>query len=315
MPAGYAHLMITDKALDGFRRDEAIDKGLRGYPLKISHFVQLGCLGPDYPYLDFFQPSQKAWADHMHYDLTGDLLKTFARKLVELKASHQYGDEFTIPFCWTLGYISHVTADLVVHPVIFNIVGPYVGNEPDHRHCEMIQDAFIYNRIRNGAEIKYSALLDVVKNASDPNDEDKINPFLRSFWEYALRTHFTDDYATNSPKVDAWHDYFEDFLGFAGSPSLIGRFVDPDHKFTYKRSNEITADERKRFLEDLPLPDGSRRDYVTLFEIAVSRVLERWTTLAKGLALGEADGFVAGVKNCDLDTGKEKDTGKLTYWV
>lgn len=306
--------MITDRGLLRFCADESVEKGLRGFAYKRSPFVQLGCLGPDYPYLDLLQSSQKAWADHMHYDLTGDLQKTFARKLVELRKSHQLGEEFVIPFCWTLGYISHVTADLVVHPVVENIVGPYEGNETEHRHCEMIQDSFIYNKVRNGAEIENSAFLDVVQRSSDPEDVDKIHPVLRRFWEDALRDHFADEYATNTPKIDDWHDHFETFLGLASKPLFVGKLLDPHHMFTYKRSNEITTDERKKFIEDLPFPDRSHRSYEALFDIAVERVSEKWILLVKDLELGRVQDLVPLAKNCNLDTGKDKETNKLFYW-
>ena len=307
--------MITDKALERFRGDETVEKRLRGHSLRRSQFVQLGCLGPDYPYLDLLQSSQKAWADHMHYDVTGDLQKTFARRLVELNKSHKYGEEFVIPFCWTLGYISHVTADLVVHPVVERIVGPYHGNETEHRHCEMIQDSFIYNKIRNGAEIEHSALLDVVQGSSDPEDEDKIHPILRRFWDDALRTHFTAEYASNTPRIDDWHDHFEDFLGFAGRPLFVGKILDPSHKFTYKRSKEITTKEKTTFIEDLPFPDNTRRDYMILFNMAVERVVEKWIVLAQDLEQGRVEEIVTMVKNCNLDTGKDIETDTLFYWV
>ncbi|MEI8665216.1 zinc dependent phospholipase C family protein [Pseudoalteromonas sp. B28] len=38
-------------------------------------YLELGCVAPDYPYLAVAQPSQNAWADLMHYEHTGDLLK------------------------------------------------------------------------------------------------------------------------------------------------------------------------------------------------------------------------------------------------
>ncbi|RJR46222.1 MAG: hypothetical protein C4576_11065 [Desulfobacteraceae bacterium] len=315
MPAGYAHLMITDKALARFCTDESVEKGLRGVAYKRSQFVQLGCLGPDYPYLDLYRSSQKVWADHMHYDFTGDLQKSFARKLIELKKSHQLTEGFVIPFCWTLGYISHVTADLVVHPVVEKIVGPYEGNETEHRQCEMIQDSFIYNKVRNGAEIEHSALLDVVKRSSDPEDEDKIHPVLRRFWDETLRDHFAEEYAKNAPRIDDWHDHFEEFLGFAGKPMFVGKILDPKHKFTYKRSDKITAEERRMFLEDLPFPDGSRRRYETLFDMTIEHVLEKWTILVKDLEQGKVQGLIPMVRNCNLDTGKDKETDQLFYWV
>ena len=147
MPGGYAHLMITEQCLERFARDPNVPRELRGSALTHSHFIHLGSVSPDYPYLDIFQPNQKCWADHMHYRHTGDALKSMAEKLLGLRESGMQTEEFLIPWCWTLGYLSHVTADLTVHPVVSQIVGPYQGNEAKHRNCEMIQDSFIYNKI------------------------------------------------------------------------------------------------------------------------------------------------------------------------
>jgi hypothetical protein len=58
----------------------------------------------------------------MHHQHTGDVIKTMAQKLLELGRGDFQKEEFVIPFCWTLGYLSHVTADLDVHPVVSNIV-------------------------------------------------------------------------------------------------------------------------------------------------------------------------------------------------
>lgn len=168
MPGTYAHLIITEKALDQFRANQDIHPNLRSYVLTHSHFVHLGCVGPDYPYLDIVQPKQKDWSDHRHYHHTEDVIKSMARKLLDLWLQGFKKEEFVIPFCWTLGYLSHVAADLVVHPVVLNIIGPYKGNEEKHRYCEMIQDAFIYHLIRRGAEIEHNALMDIIEVCSDP---------------------------------------------------------------------------------------------------------------------------------------------------
>ena len=307
--------MITDKAIEAFGKDPTIGRTLRSAVLLYSHFVQLGSVGPDYPYLDFFQPDQKKWADHMHYDSTGDLIKTVAAKLLKLSLPNMDEDEFMIPFCWALGYISHVTADLVVHPVVFDIVGPYEGHEADHRYCEMIQDAFIYNKVRNGAEIKQSELLTVIQNASSPDDREKIHPLLREFWKDALHDHFVQEYGENPPDVDEWHDDFAEWLGVAGRPLFVGRILDPDHTYTYKKSTEITTDERARFLINLPLPNGTRGNYETdIFPKAVRAVLRKWTLLAAGIADAKLDAFISEISNADLDTGRDVATGKLIYW-
>ena len=59
MPAAYAHLLITDKALERFRDEQGVDEKLCGSALTHSHFAYLGSLSPDYPYLDILQPRQK----------------------------------------------------------------------------------------------------------------------------------------------------------------------------------------------------------------------------------------------------------------
>jgi hypothetical protein len=123
MPAASAHLMITDEALVRLRTDSSIDRALRGTLFTHSHFVRLGCVSPDLAYLDFYQPAQHVWADHMHYDATGDVLKAMATRLLAAKRAGLESPAFAVPLSWTLGYLSHVAGDLVVHPVVRTIVG------------------------------------------------------------------------------------------------------------------------------------------------------------------------------------------------
>ncbi len=315
MPGTYAHLMITEEALRGFSTDPAINRVLRGVTLTHSQYVHLGSVSPDYPYLDLLQPAQKCWGDHMHYRHTGDAVKGMASQLAETGASRFEEEEFVIPFCWTLGYLSHVTADLVVHPVVFNIVGPYKGNETEHRHCEMIQDSFIYNKIRRGAEIRHNQLMEIIQTCSDPENPQRINPFLNDFWADILLALFPDDSEETPPEIDQWHCQFENWIGFAGDPLFVGRIMDPNHKFTYKKSTEINSDEKKRFLEAVPLPGGKIGRYERdVFPKAVDEVRKKWTLLAQGLSGNSVDDFFTVVTNCDLDTGKDLQYSELVYW-
>lgn len=315
MPGTYAHLMITERALDSFKSEGSINQKLRGYVLTNSHFVSLGSVAPDYAYLDLMQPRQKDWADHMHYDFTGELVKTFSRSLLSLREQGLENESFIVPFCWTLGYISHVTADLVVHPIVMGIVGEYKGHEADHRHCEMIQDAFIYHKVRNGAEIEHSQLMEILKNCSNPENDDEIHPALKVFWENALRTHFQRDFTENPPQIDKWHDRFEDFISIAGDPPFIGRIADPNHKFTYKKSYEITPEERNRFLDSVPLPSGGGGSYETdAFPKAVTHVLDRWLLIAKCIQSGDLAAFLLSTEDCNLDTGEKIKTAKYEFW-
>ncbi len=314
MPAAYAHAVITDRALGQYRDAPGVDPPFKAAALRASHFTRLGCISPDYPYLDLLQFGQASWADHMHYDHTGDLVQTMARRLMELKGQGMERPEFAIPFAWTLGYISHVTADLVVHPVVRSIVGDYASNKDEHRHCEMIQDVYIYHRVRGGAEIRQSYLLETLTSCSNPADPNRIHPILAGFWGEAFRQHFVSEYATNPPDIDRWHISYREFLGAAGRPLFLGR-LDPAHKFTYKLTTEITPDERQRFLEALPLPGGRSGTYDALFDKAVGDVLSQWVALTRGLGSGSLGPFLAGTPNCNLDTGEVGASPQLRYWA
>jgi hypothetical protein len=315
MPGAYVHLMMTEKALEWFRGNQDIPESLRGSVLTHSHFVHPGSVGPDYPYLDIVQPRQKLWADHMHYWHTGDAIKTMARRLLDLWPQGLQKEEFIIPFCWTLGYLSHVTGDLVVHPIVLNIAGSYAGHETEHRHCEMIQDAFIYHLIRHEAEIEHSGLMRIIQLCSKPGDKDKIHPILLAFWSDILKAHFPKDFEEHRPDIDQWHDQLEDWIGVAGRPLFVGRIIDPNHKYTYKRSDEIMAKERESFLDRLPLPEGEFGTYErAVFTKAVGHVTDQWAFLSKGILIGNIDQFLSGITNADLDTGRDLQTGDLVHW-
>jgi hypothetical protein len=238
-----------------------------------------------------------------------------AKTLLNLGAQGFQKEEFIIPFCWTLGYLSHVTTDLVVHPVVQNIVGPYEGNEDRHRYCEMIQDVFVYHLVRRGAEIEHSELINIMQICSHPGDKDKIHPILLSFWRDVLKAHFPKDYQENRPDIDEWHDQFEDWMKIAGRPVFVGPILDPQHRLTYKKSTEITLTEREASLDRLPLPDGKFGTYERdVFPKAVENVTDQWVFLSKGIFIGNIDQFLSGVTNGDLDTGRDLQTGDLIYW-
>jgi hypothetical protein len=101
----------------------------------------------------------------------------------------------------------------------------------------------------------------------------------------------------------------------AGRPLFVGRIFDPNHKYTYKKSVEITPKEGESFLNKLPLPNGEFGTYERdLFPKVVEHVIDQWVFLSKGIFIGNVDQFLSGVPNCDLDTGRDLETGILVYW-
>ena len=190
MAGTFTHWMIVEEALDELTNSSGAPK----YFAKIlgkNHFVVLGAAGPDYPYLNEILLNlfkHHSWADRMHYEKVDSFVIQAMRNLLRRR-----GEDFDICLAWLCGYVSHVIADTVIHPVVNAIVGPYIFNADEHRHCEMIQDSFIFHHI-TGNEIRYAAPEDkgggylwLLKMCSDPGDEDRIHPAIRSFWSETLQ--------------------------------------------------------------------------------------------------------------------------------
>ena len=67
-----------------------------------------------------------------------------------------------------------MTTDMTIHPVVELRVGPYKGNEGEHRRCEMHQDAFIFPRVMNVGDTGLSEHLATgigACHAADDEDE------------------------------------------------------------------------------------------------------------------------------------------------
>ncbi|MGO9019664.1 MAG: zinc dependent phospholipase C family protein [Syntrophobacteraceae bacterium] len=319
MPAGYAHFMISNEAIKAIRGQANIDPGLLNLFDSHLHFIHIGSVAPDYPYLDLglLDSKQKLWADHMHYEFTGDMLMSMASKLLEAKKTYGIDyDEFVLPFSWASGYLSHVTADLAVHPFIYANVGSYKGHEDNHRELEMIQDAFIYKKI-TGEEIRESKFISGARLCSDPDDDEKIHPILAKFWGPLLDDLFPHEYEIIPPVIDHWHKYYLKSMNFAGDPPFLGRaisnLINPEAPYTYNPTDKMSDADKALYYKEHRLPDGKFGTYeIDVFPKAVSMVAEKWTLLCKGLSSGDLGPFEKAVVNCDMDTGLK--TAEFAYW-
>lgn len=314
MPAPYAHFKISDLALDKFIANEEVPSELRSFAEHHSQYIHLGSVAPDYPYLDIENPEQKIWADHMHYDHTGDMLKSMARRLISEAKNGLNRNEFLIPFCWTLGYISHVTADLVVHPVVASCVGSYAGHESEHKECEMIQDSYIYHEYTS-KEIKESRLIDDLVNHSS-RDSDHIDSLVRTFWEELLYRYFKRDciHRETYPQIDSWHHSYTAILKEDGGIQKFARaFKDiTGMALTYLDTSDIIGWKMSRYVKDLHYPDETTCNYDDVFNIAVNHVAEQWALLTREIATGDSSFFSSKIVNCNLDTGFKMI--ELAFW-
>ncbi|MEI8634051.1 zinc dependent phospholipase C family protein [Vibrio sp. PP-XX7] len=119
--------------------------------LTVYHrYVEMGSVSPDFPYLNFSylsitESNQADWANRMHYEQVGELLRRMIRHVSALR-----GEPQDRTFAWLSGFLAHVIMDITIHPIIELKVGDYRQNKQQHRLCEMHQDAYVWQRMGLG---------------------------------------------------------------------------------------------------------------------------------------------------------------------
>ena len=166
-------------------------------------FCELGAISPDYPYLDIAHPDACQWADRMHYQKTGDMVKAGIDLIRKLDGPSQQKT-----FAWLLGYTSHVVTDVTIHPVVELKVGEYQKNKGRHRICEMHQDAYIFQRLNIG-EIGLAEHLDSGIWGCCAPWQRKARHGVAGTWQRMLEVCYADAYQTQPPVIDDWHGSFK----------------------------------------------------------------------------------------------------------
>lgn len=309
MPGAYTHISMANHAsarkslekLANFPKEALIACG------KFREYCELGAVSPDYPYLKVSSSEAAKWADKMHYERTGDMIKAATRRLAAMPS----GDAKSKCIAWLLGYTSHVGMDVTLHPIVNICVGgPYETHKNEHRWCEMNQDVYIYFRIM-GLQVNYAEHLDSgIALCSEPNGD--LNRDVAALWTSALEEVHPEFYSANPPDPQAWHSWFKVAVGkIAESRWLesISRHVAPDAKLIYPRLEDVDL----TFVENLLGPDGQHRDFSELFEVALGNVHRLWRAVSDG-TLGINDDFEQVIGNWNLDTGEDDTTKKLVFW-
>jgi len=305
MPGAYAHLSVVN---DAQKLAEAVGLGNETlYHLSLNlKFVELGAVSPDYPYLAL-KAGQKKWADNMHYANTAKLMQAGVAAIPRLPQQAQ--GRATV---WLLGLAAHIATDMTIHPVVELRVGPYQGNEAEHRRCEMHQDAFIFPRVMNVGETGLSEHLATgIATCHAPDDEDALDPAVRHVWMEMLEAAYPGQGAAQGASPDAWHNGFRGVLSaMAGVNHLfpIARHVSTKLNLTYPTEAEIDDS----FILQLKTPEGPM-DYQAIYERARANVLLVWKGLDQALEQGGSDALDR-LENWNLDTGRSVQTGQLVFW-
>jgi hypothetical protein len=306
MAGTFTHWMVVEEALrkyNGFSQKSPYFSTIFG----LNHFVCLGAVGPDYPYLTELLANYlkiHSWADRMHYENTGEFVRHGIGNLLALN-----GDAFNTCLAWLCGFATHLVTDSVIHPVVQAIVGPYIFNKTEHRRCELTRDSYIFNDIK-GFDLRYADYVELFRMCSDPGNADKISPYLSGFWAQTLKeSHPTATQWFDKVDPDTWHRNFLSRIGSASDPMPVFRHFEEEENLAYKTTNEITPEERQRFIDQVRLPGNKTGEFKKdAFNKAVDTVVETWRRLFDDIENKKPDGPAGYIKNWNLDTGVDEDS-------
>lgn len=304
MAGGFAHMTAVNAFCDDRRLGPLAMPQEAKCAFKMNvKFCELGAVAPDYPYMALLSDDSQRWADLMHYERTGDILKagvTVVRSLT--------GAEKSRAFAWLLGYTSHVAMDLSVHPVVNLRVGPYEQNKTAHRTCEMHQDAHIFLRLNLGRVTAAEFIHNGIQTCDAAGGMEVIS---RVWTEMLTRTH-PEEAARNVPAIHRWHEAYTQLIDKVAEEGLrlfpIARHLLTESGVLYPLADEVDDS----YLKNLRTPDGRRISYDMVFDIAIANV-GRWWEIVGTAVYGDPDPALAdALVNGNLDTGMAGD--RFVFW-
>jgi hypothetical protein len=293
----FTHWMIIEEALNKFNKFPKTKRHKYFSIIKEkNHFVLLGAVGPDYPYLSELKGNLlkvHSWADRMHYENTGHFVEFAIRNLIKLN-----DNEFEICLSWLCGYVTHLIADSVIHPVVNSIVGPYLFNSGEHRHCEMTQDSYVFKEIKK-VEIEYAEFLGIINLCSMPDNKGKLPPALKDMWTETLKmSHPGGKEKFDTIDPNKWHEKFVSIVENISDPIPIFRHIGEEGNLVYKKEKDITPEEEKKFIDEVVLPNGRTGKFKELiFDKTVGEVIKVWQKLFADIETKTPDNCLAYIKN------------------
>ncbi|MBI4666564.1 MAG: zinc dependent phospholipase C family protein [Nitrospinae bacterium] len=320
MAGTFTHWMVVEEALKKISAT-----GLQPSLTDYKDFVLLGAVSPDLPYLTDALPNAVAkmhnWADRMHYEKIDGFIFTGFNKLSEL---FKPGSEnYNVAMAWLFGYVAHVITDVVVHPVVNAIVGPYIFNSTEHRVCEMTQDVLVFAEINGGKDLSKEGYHLFIRNCSRaPKDNpymnaNQIRPAIKTLWSAILKENHLEDGEKNAKRLpkyltsinpDTWFENYRNGIGTAQTPNFVTRHLLSAANLAYPLLSKMGAAERKKYYDVVSMPKGHKPEkfFDVVFTEAVDEVKNAWEKIYADLSGAKpGDKMKAGayIRNWNLDLG------------
>lgn len=221
MPASIAHMLIARKVREELTEDPYIeDNFVKEILEENSTYMELGALGPDLPYyqsITFLRASYNTvfnrydkpmgvdqWSYQMHSLNTNEfpleMIKTIFEDRPFKREPWDSGDKKKLAFI--CGYLTHMAADQIIHPIINLIAGPYYKEEEarkKHREAEVTQDLYLFNRYKGIDKFKaeqFNLWCDIFRISDDTT-------LLR--FKYLIQRALLETYYVTPPEEDIDH--------------------------------------------------------------------------------------------------------------
>ncbi len=336
MAGPYVHCLVAREALRRLYDDPDLVqfRSITTYDENAQYFqyVCLGSVSPDYPYPairieggDYAKKDKNGWTwgDKFHKQNTGNFIDL---GIQALRAIEDRDEVFLEKAAWLMGYYSHVITDLVIHAVVYKLVGGcYENHSTEHLHCEVIQDSLLFYDVYTIPPkdlIDEKFLIRVLMKCPEKPGPDWIptepppnflNKEIKNFWDSILGQNYPDFYKTNPPQIDEWHQAYCSIANDA--TGVIARKIVPG--MAYHRAADIIGCGKMNYYENVNLPNGKSGNYRdNVFEKAVDDATNHLKDFLK--ALNNSDSYRALKEKLDdwnLDKGIMADTNpKFALW-
>ncbi|MDH5509915.1 MAG: zinc dependent phospholipase C family protein [Nitrospinota bacterium] len=309
MAGTFTHWMVAEEAVRKFKGSTTTKTLLQNN----LNFVLCGAVAPDMPYLrnPIFHTFIKthSWGDRMHYEKSGDFVIHGVKNLGDKNAP-----DYSILYSWLFGYVSHIIADTVVHPVVNATVGgTYRFKADEHRHCELVQDSMIFNAMKNDDITKSSYHHFMEQVSEKPAQGNNINlnicelkDVVNKYWLKTLKDNHPDAGSLAKEDVNGWFKSFRANMGGAAEPIPPFRHLLETQYLAYQSPGDI-QDKDKEYYVKAQIPGGGQYSFDKVFRMAVEQTAQTWDKLEDDIANETPDNIRAYIRNWDLDLGLDME--------
>lgn len=313
MPASIAHMLISRKVREELAKIDSYNEFSKDLQ-ENQRYMELGAVGPDLPYYESIlkdtydiltDRSDKPMAvDQWSYQLHSKSPNIFPLKLIEIAWREanpdfeEWEEDDRQKFAFTCGFLTHMAADQIIHPLVNEVAGPYYksgDHRKIHRECEVYQDVVIYQKLNQGKSLLDEEFFYLW---CDPNEGsgDHTEPWFR----YFLQKAFVEAHSI-MPEEKAIEHWVSGIIFTLKGLNKFGFYVDASKDFS---TTGADSENYKRFYGEM--------NYEKFFQDAIDLALIYVKTAfalynIDHLSEDERQFFLRVVQDADLSAPLQKD--------